>query len=170
LRRPKRADIPALCRLVNDPVIAVNTARIRYPYPPSSARCWFAAIGNSRNGGFDIPYLMALRSNPRLFAGAAGFSIRPGRAPEIGYWLARDHRGRGYASEAARRLVEFLFDNGAEAVGANARTTNIASQRVLQAAGMRRLTGRGRIKSLQLGRYVPVVLFRVERNDWEERG
>jgi hypothetical protein len=33
---------------------------------------------------------------------------------------------------------------------------------------MRRV-GVGRIKSLQLGRYVPVILFRIERKDWEQR-
>jgi len=39
---------------------------------------------------------------------------------------------------------------------------------VLKAAGMRRV-GLGKIKSAQLARYVDVVLFRLERRDWERK-
>ena len=168
LRLPAVDDIPAISRLINDPSIALATGTVRYPYPPFSARSWIAGIGKiGRKGAFHMPYLLTLRSNPRRFAGAASVSIRPGRAPEIGYWLAREFRRKGYASEAARALISLVFETSdAEAVGANVRTVNAASKNVLRSAGMRRI-GVGRIKSLQLGRYVPVILFRIERKDWE---
>ncbi|MGF1621343.1 MAG: GNAT family N-acetyltransferase [Rhodomicrobiaceae bacterium] len=170
LRLPAVDDIPAISRLINDPVIAHATGTIRYPYPPSSAWSWIAGIGKiGRKGAFHMPYLLTLRSNPRLFAGAAGVSIHPARPPEIGYWLGRDFRRKGYASEAARALISLVFEKSdADAVGAGARTVNPASQHVLRSAGMRRV-GVGRIRSLQLGRYVPVILFRIERKDWEQR-
>jgi RimJ/RimL family protein N-acetyltransferase len=170
LRQPSVDDIPAISRLVNDPVIAAATGTIRYPYPPSSAWSWIAGIGKiGRKGAFHKPYLLTLRSNPRLFAGVAGLSIRPGRPPEIGYWLGRVFRRKGYASEATRALISLVFEKSdAKAVAANVRTVNPASQHVLRRAGMRRV-GVGRIRSLQLGRYVPVILFRIERKDWEQR-
>ena len=52
-------------------------------------------------------------------------------------------------------------------MAATARTVNIASQRVLMAAGMAQV-GRGQIKSAQLGRYVPVLVFQIDRKAWEK--
>jgi RimJ/RimL family protein N-acetyltransferase len=167
LRPPVADDIAAVSRMVNDKVIARNTGLIRYPYSPRSAWQWLAGAGRVEGGRFHLPYLLTLRSNPRLFAGAVGFSMREGGVPTIGYWLARPYRGKGFASEAARALISLLFTKcDVPAVAASARTVNTASRRVLEAAGMRRI-GFGKIKSVQLGRYVPVVLYRIERKSWE---
>ncbi len=168
MRLPTADDIVAISRLINEPDIALNTGAIRYPYAPISAWGWLAQTGRMRkNGAFRMPYLLTLRSNPRLFAGVAGLSVHPRRGMEIGYWLGKAYRGRGYASEAARALVSLAFLQSATAsVQASARTSNRASQRVLEAAGMRRV-GHSRIKSVQLGRYVPVILYRIERAAWE---
>jgi RimJ/RimL family protein N-acetyltransferase len=167
LRPPVADDLVAVCRLVNDPVIARHTGFIRYPYPPISAWQWLASAWRVKGGRQQMPYLLTLRSNPRLIAGAAGITLTQGRAPSIGYWVARAYRGRGFATEASRALISALFSKtDIPAVAATARTVNIASQRVLMAAGMAKV-GRGKIKSAQLGRYVPVVAFRIDRKSWE---
>ncbi|MGB0085363.1 MAG: GNAT family N-acetyltransferase [Rhodomicrobiaceae bacterium] len=168
LRPPVIADLPAICRLVNDPDIAVNTGAIRYPYAPIMGRKWLEAAGRMRGGAFHVPYLLTLRSNTRLFAGVAGIAVRQGRPPTIGYWLARSYRGKGLAAEAARALITVIFaKSNAVAVVASCRTSNDPSRRVLEAAGMRRV-GRGRLKSVQLGRYVPVLVYRIDRKSWEK--
>jgi len=167
LRPPVADDLVAVCRLVNDPVIARHTGFIRYPYPPISAWQWLQSAWRVKGGRQQMPYLLTLRSNPRLIAGATGITLRQGGAPSIGYWVARAHRGRGFATEALRALISALFSNtDVPAVAATARTVNIASQRVLMAAGMAKV-GRGQIKSAQLGRYVPVIVFRIDRKSWE---
>ena len=169
LRCPARSDITAICRLINDPEIALNTGTIHYPYPPISAWRWLAHMGKEKSGRFHMAYLLTLRSNPRMFAGVAGIRVHPHRAPSIGYWLGRAYRGRGYASEAARALIAFIFLHSNEsAVTATARVSNPASQRVLKAAGMRRV-GYGSIKSAQLNHYVPVLKYRIERGSDDVR-
>ncbi|WP_170937125.1 MULTISPECIES: GNAT family N-acetyltransferase [Rhodomicrobium] len=168
MRLPVAADLAAICRLINDPIIAESTGLIRYPYPVMSGRKWIEAAHKPARPRLHIPYLLTLRSNPHLIVGAAGISLGKGGIPTIGYWIGRPYRRRGYASEAARALIDLTFSSSdSSAIGASARVTNLASQRVLLGAGMRRV-GTGRIKSAQLGRYLPVLRYRIERKCWEK--
>lgn len=60
-----------------------------------------------------------------------------GGVAEIGYTLARRHWGHGYASEAARALVEDLVTRiGVQRVYGELDPENVASQRVLEACGL----------------------------------
>ncbi len=59
----------------------------------------------------------------------------------VGYTVAPDHRGRGIALEALKDVVALAFDPevlALERLEANVAIENIASQRVLEAAGFRR--------------------------------
>jgi len=166
LRPPTAGDVAAISRLINHREIALNLSAVRYPYPPISAWGWLASAQRVGNGAFHRPYLLHLRANPRLFAGVIGLTARADSPPEIGYWLGRPYWRKGYASEAARALISAIFSKSdVAAVGAKAHIRNIASQRVLKASGMRRV-GRARDKSVQLGRYVPVLVYRIERDAW----
>lgn len=168
LRPPAATDLVAIARLINDPVIARSTGVVRYPYPVISGWRWIAAVQASAGPSFHMPYLLTLRSNPRLIAGAVGISVREHGIPTIGYWVAKAYRRRGFASEAARAMVALVFSRSdVAAVDASARISNLPSQRVLLGVGMRRV-GQGRIKSAQLGRYVPAFIYRIERGAWEK--
>ena len=55
---------------------------------------------------------------------------------EIGYGIAEDYQGHGYATEAVSALVEWaLHQPGVTCVTAETEETNIASQKVLKKAG-----------------------------------
>ena len=57
-------------------------------------------------------------------------------APEIGYWLGVPFWGNGYATEAARALIDHAFgDLGYAVLTAGARVSNPASRRVLEKCG-----------------------------------
>lgn len=57
---------------------------------------------------------------------------------EIGYAVARKFWGKGFATEAARRILRYAFDElAAEKVVAVARPENINSIRVMEKLGMR---------------------------------
>ncbi|MDL2293042.1 GNAT family N-acetyltransferase [Ruminococcaceae bacterium OttesenSCG-928-D13] len=61
---------------------------------------------------------------------------------EVGYLLNRAHWHRGYAAEAARACRDYAFQSlGAETVYSIIRVGNIASIKVAQRNGMRRLGG-----------------------------
>ena len=58
---------------------------------------------------------------------------------EIGFTLARAYHGQGYATEAVRRLLDYLFvDLGLHRVRANCASENVASARLMERIGMRR--------------------------------
>ncbi|HEV7639603.1 MAG TPA: GNAT family N-acetyltransferase [Gaiellaceae bacterium] len=57
---------------------------------------------------------------------------------EIGFIFDPDYQGRGYATDAARALIDFAFDGmGFHRVIGRAEARNVASARVLEKLGMR---------------------------------
>jgi RimJ/RimL family protein N-acetyltransferase len=67
------------------------------------------------------------------------WSSRQHQQGEIGFVFHPDHHGRGYATEAARPLVDFGFDEvGLHRIIGRLEARNIASARVLEKLGMRR--------------------------------
>ena len=60
-----------------------------------------------------------------------------GRSAEIGYTLAREHWGKGYAAEASAALAQYLFEvRGVTRVFGTLHPENIASAMVLERIGM----------------------------------
>ena len=75
--------------------------------------------------------------NPPLI-GWAGLQYLPETDEiEVGYLLGRDYWGRGLATEAAQTSVQFGFEDlGIETIVGIVHPENIASQRVLEKAGL----------------------------------
>jgi RimJ/RimL family protein N-acetyltransferase len=94
--------------------------------------------GFTANGfGF---WALAERATDRL-VGMAGLDVVDPETPfsgvEIGWRLARDAWGRGYATEAARAVLDEAFGPlGVEEVFALTETENIKSQAVMRRLGM----------------------------------
>ncbi|MBR0207967.1 MAG: GNAT family N-acetyltransferase [Oscillospiraceae bacterium] len=55
--------------------------------------------------------------------------------PVIGYNLSRAYWGRGYMTEACRRVLDYLFSRGFEAVKIDAIVENAGSNRVIRKCG-----------------------------------
>ncbi|MBB4917112.1 GNAT family N-acetyltransferase [Streptosporangium saharense] len=74
-----------------------------------------------------------------LVVGSIGLFWPPNEgALEIGYGVVPSRRGRGYASEATRAMVEFALGlPGVHTVHADVEPSNPASVRVLEKAGLR---------------------------------
>lgn len=60
--------------------------------------------------------------------------------PDLGYAISHDHQGKGYASEAARAVLDFTTTHlGLDRVLAIVSPENVKSARVLQKVGFRRI-------------------------------
>ncbi|MFE7713297.1 GNAT family N-acetyltransferase [Streptomyces sp. NPDC057486] len=92
-------------------------------------------------------YEIRLRQDGHAIGGV-GFHGAPNAEGQvtIGYGLTPAARGKGYASEALRALLEFARDEGIAAVNGDADLDNIASHRVMVAAGMRFVRADDRVK------------------------
>ena len=124
LRWPRLADVQAIVRLAGEKAVAEMTARIPHPYPPRGRRA-VRLPGPRRR----MPTGAACSSpSPRKGGptrssawSASGRARRTGE-PHLGYWLGTPHWGQGYATEAARALIDAFFaytdERGAHRVGA----------------------------------------------------
>ena len=89
-----------------------------------------------------------------------------GGVAEIGYTLAREHWGHGYASEAARALVEDLVTRiGVQRVYGELDPANVASQRVLEACGLV-CEGVTRKSYLWRGEWTDNMSYAATREEW----
>jgi RimJ/RimL family protein N-acetyltransferase len=179
LRAARLDDAKQVAALVNDRRIAENTARIPHPYSVDDATEWIrAALSQSATS-----YVITIAGE---IIGACGLDIAPsqpslsptlasavrregsgrdageGRA-ELGYWIGAPFWGCGYATEAARGLIDHAFGSlGWEVLTASARVSNPASRRVLEKCGFQ-WTGVGLCRIRAISSSVPVDRFRLER-------
>ena len=85
---------------------------------------------------------------------------------EIGFTLARKHQGKGFASEAVSRLLDYAFDDlGLHRVVALADCRNAPSVALLDRLGMRR-EGRLVENSWFKGEWADEYLYAVLKNEW----
>jgi RimJ/RimL family protein N-acetyltransferase len=160
LRAPRLGDVKAVAALANDRRIAENTARLPHPYRLGDAEDFLAAA----NRGNDTTFVVTLRSGAVI--GAVGLSQLDRHPPEIGYWLGIKYWGKGYATEAARAMIDHAFsDRDCEAIQAAARVTNPASRRVLEKCGFQ-WTGAGLLRVRALSSSAPIDRFRLDRGLW----
>ena len=106
------------------------------------------------------------------FVGMVGLSNPDFTAPflpavEIGWRLAADHWGRGYATESARAVLAFGFERlGLAEIVSFTTTANVRSRRVMEKLGMRRSPDEDFLHPLVAeGHPVrPHVLYRLRRD------
>ena len=124
LREPTEADVHAIVAAVQDPDAARWTS-IPSPYRPAAARDWI---------DLDEHRFLIVDADERLL-GAVGL-LNPESEPELGYWLAREARGRGAATRAVALVRDWAATvHGARRVILLIHEDNIASQRVAERAG-----------------------------------
>lgn len=143
LRRLTADDVDLITALDADPVVMryINGGRptpreeIRDDYLPF----WLAYYERGDRYGF----WAALEKGTGQFLG--WFHLRPQRTdpddePELGYRLVASAWGRGYATEGSQALIRKAFEDfGARRVYAGTMVVNVASWRVMEKAGLRRI-------------------------------
>jgi RimJ/RimL family protein N-acetyltransferase len=103
LLRPGWAeDAPALAEAIAHEAVAMKLARLPWPYTQSDAAFWLSLP----RSGSDANFLIFSRTMgaPRLIGGV-GLHDQDGET-EIGYWLSPPYWGLGFATEAARAVVD----------------------------------------------------------------
>ena len=104
LRRPTLADVKAIAHLADDRRIAENTRRLPHPYLQEHAIEFVRAIAENKR---ETVFLI---ENNFVPIGMVGVDWRHPDAPELGYWLGVEHWGQGFATEAARAVIDFTFE------------------------------------------------------------
>ncbi|ROP37894.1 aminoglycoside 6'-N-acetyltransferase [Saccharothrix texasensis] len=88
------------------------------------------------------------------------------RQADIGYTLATAHQGRGYAAEAVRRVVAYLFEvRGLHRVAAECDARNVRSARLLTRLGFRQ-EGHRVQSTWAKGEWTDDLLFGLLATEW----
>ncbi len=129
------ADAPAVPRQAGAREVAATTLRIPHPYTAGDAET-FLRLRSEPSFGYS--FAITVLASGEL-CGAVGLhpdAVHP-RA-ELGYWIGVPYWGRGYATEAARAVLDFGFrELKLQRIFAHHFAGNQASARVLQKIGMK---------------------------------
>ena len=133
--RPWQADdVPRLVEIMADEAMHEFLALPR-PYDAAAARQFVTELAApAREHGTGLPCALVERAGGRVVGSAL---LRFGPEPEVGYWVAGDAQGHGYATEATTGLAEWAFARGLPRVALLCEVHNLASARVALAAGFR---------------------------------
>jgi RimJ/RimL family protein N-acetyltransferase len=160
LRRPTLADVKAIALLANDRRIAENTRRLPHPYLQEHAVEFVRAMADDKR---ETVFLIETNHAP---IGMVGIDWRQQETPELGYWLGVDHWGQGFATEAARAVIDFTFEEfDVEHLISGARVANPSSRNILEKCGFQ-WSGVELHRFEALGSSTPVDCFRLSRSVW----
>lgn len=154
-------DAPAVQQLASAYEVALNTLMIPHPYPDGAAEQWIGkqaeeyAANRIHNFAIDDGEL----------AGAIGLVMKGDGIAELGYWVGVPFWGRGYATEAARAMLRYGFDQcHLHRIFAGHFTRNAASGKVMQKIGMQ-YEGTLRQHACKWGEYLDVAFYGILRDE-----
>ncbi|KAF7543485.1 hypothetical protein G7Z17_g10703 [Cylindrodendrum hubeiense] len=179
IRRYLLSDAPNTSALANDLSVAYNL-RDRFPSPYTLADAEeFLGMACKPNGTaypadsgiFIKPNTPGNPSPTELFIGGIGILALKDvyyRTWELGYWIGTSASGKGYATEATRAFVRWVFATWPtlNRLEASAYARNTASQNVLRKAGfVEEGVRRGSVE--KKGEVLDEVMFGLLRTDLE---
>jgi len=168
LRVPREADVDFLLENENDP--SVRKTRSSYlPTGPDDAR---RRLGGTLGRNDDTLALLVCADGDRV---GLVYLIREKpndqtyRRAELAYWIAPDEQGNGYATEAARTVLDHGFDRlGLHKVVAKTFDSNEASTRVLAKLGFAQ-EGVFRDEAFVGGEFRDVIRYGLLESEWRNR-
>jgi ribosomal-protein-alanine N-acetyltransferase len=159
-------DAPELQRLAGAREIADTTLSIPHPYTLDHAFAWIGTQRRESVRGRATNFAVRLPSGPSLIGSVGLRDIDPEHLQaELGFWIGREWWGRGFATEAAREVLRFGFEDlGLNRIYAHHMARNPAAGQVLRHLGMQH-EGMLRERVRKWGVYEDVVLYAILRGD-----
>lgn len=161
-------DSEELARVIDRREIYETTLAIPHPYSVEDARSYISRSIEAREDDRDFPCAVTLKETGAIIGGCGLMVNRKMDRAEMGYWLAVEHWGQGYITEAARALIRHGFEVlDLNCIEAHHFVNNPASGRVMVKAGMT-FEGRLRQRVKKDGVYIDVDMYSILRSDYEE--
>ncbi|HLO39727.1 MAG TPA: GNAT family N-acetyltransferase [Phycisphaerales bacterium] len=159
-------DAPDLAAKAGHREIARTTLRIPHPYCESQARDYIHSTHTAWAEGKGASFAIIERTSAAL-AGGVGLTFEPAHHhAELGYWIAVDSWGKGLATDAAARIIDWaLGELGLSRIHAHAFSSNPASLRVLEKIGMKH-EGTLRRHIHKWNQVHDAILYGLLREEW----
>ena len=167
LRPYELKDVPDVQRLANNKALA-DTTFLPYPYTLEAAENWIETHPKLIEEREVFPFAVILKGEAKLIGTMTLRIDQQHHKGELAYWIGQDYWGGGYATEAAKLVIHFGFQElQLNRIWAPIMSRNNASRGVLQKAG---LTYEGTLKQdiLRWDRYEDVDVFGLLKADYEQ--
>ncbi|TLS37014.1 GNAT family N-acetyltransferase [Pseudalkalibacillus caeni] len=158
LRTFSKEDSITIQKLANNREVA-DIINLPHPYHVKHAEEWIDTHTDRIANGQEYPLAVVLRETNDIVGTITLRVDKNNNKGELGYWIGRQFWGEGYATEAARRIVQFGFEEaGINKIWATAIVRNAGSIKVLERAGLR-LEGILKEDRFLLGSYEDVKIY-----------
>ncbi len=160
-------DAPDVKRLAGEWEVARTLLSVPHPYEDGIAEEWISGHCSAFERGEGVNFAIDLREREEL-CGSIGLIINSHDAnAELGYWIGVPYWGQGYATEAAREVVRYGFEQlWLHRIYAAHFGNNPASGRVLRKIGMT-YEGTRREHHRKWGEYEDRVEYGLLVSEWQ---
>ena len=142
------------------------------PYPREEGERFIREIARDHpdTAGEWFQFAVGLRATGQLIGDCAAMpQAGDPRQCEIGFTIAPDYQGRGYATEAVRLLLNYLFtERGKHRITAYCDPRNAASVALLERLGMRR-EGHLRESTWAKDEWTDDLVYALLHDEWQSR-
>jgi len=158
-------DAPVVQHLAGNEAIAATTLNIPHPYDLGMAVEWIATHMDQFESGKGVIYAVTLRKSG-LLVGAIGMVRKRHDRGELGYWIGQPYWNQGYATEAARSIIAYGFDElSLNKITSTHLVQNPASGRVMEKNGMH-YEGCSPQHVKKSGQYMDLKFYGILREDF----
>jgi RimJ/RimL family protein N-acetyltransferase len=134
LRPFAEADVPAITLACNDPEMRFAAA-VPSPYTEDDARAYVQLAAETERR-----WILCISDDAGAMLGSIDLRAAGDGTGSVGYWVAPEARGRGIATRALRLVSRWALEElGVERLTLTTHPENLASQRVAEKAGFRRV-------------------------------
>ncbi len=159
-------DAPRVHRLANCREVTSTTLNLPFPYELQHARQWIATHESLYEKNKQAIFAITIRVTKEMI-GAVGLSRNAAHArAELGYWIGHEFWNQGFATEAARAVIEFGFSRlKLNRIFAHFMAQNPASGKVMQKVGMQ-FEGELRQHVIKKGQPLDLHIYSILKSDW----
>ena len=164
LRPFEKSDAPLVCAL-RSPEVTYNL--LSDTQSEDEAASWVSKARKSVSKKQGYPMAVILKEDGRLMGLCGLFRVSwEHMQAELIYWLGKEFWGKGYMTEAARRMVQFGFEElGLERISAGCFVRNKASARIIEKLGFP-FEGLDRHAYTKDGEFLDELRFGMLREDF----
>lgn len=165
LRPPHTQDVEEMASLANNINIARMLGTMPHPYTQDDAKAFIEK--SAKDIGRACVYVIT-EQETGLLIGVGGLHEDRSRydEPYMGYWIGEPFWGKGYATEAARAMVDLFFKvTNRPALLVSARVDNDASKKIISKCGGL-FQSKSTVRHTILNEELELEHFHISRENW----
>lgn len=168
IRKHKTSDIDALVKLINDKTIHVFT-HVPYPYRVKDAKEFLKISQSKERRGYAYQFGVFLKETGQLVGGVGILKVRKrDESASLGYWISPKFRGKNYAIEAIKGLIDWAFkEKKFNRIEIACSTVNVFSRYIIQKLGATS-EGTARKAAKLGGKFHDMAVYSVLKSEWSK--